>query len=104
MSMIVRISRGRYPPDRHLEFTSRLADAGKVLIPAIKRLPGCQGYFAATDAASATMVNVSLWDSLEHAQAMASLPEMAALAQEFMTMGAEFERPIINYEPLWQIP
>jgi hypothetical protein len=81
-----------------------MADAGKVLVPAIKRLPGCRGYFAATDGASATMVNVSLWDSLEHAHAMASLPEMAALAREFIAMGAEFERPIINYQPLWQLP
>jgi hypothetical protein len=81
-----------------------MADAGQVLVPAIKRLPGCQGYFAATDAASATMVNISLWDSLEHAQAMGSLPEMAELAREFITMGAEFERPIINYQPLWQLP
>lgn len=102
--MFVRISKGRYPSARHAEFTARMAKAGDVLIPAIRRLPGCLGYWAATDEASSTMVNVSLWDTLEHAQAMATLPEMAALATEFVALGAEFERPIINYPALWQLP
>ena len=101
--MFVRISKGRYPVDRHGEFTRRMTDAGPVLIPAIKRLAGCLSYHAATDEASSTMINVSVWDTLEHAQAMSALPEMAELAREFVALGAEFERPIINYETLWSI-
>jgi quinol monooxygenase YgiN len=81
-----------------------MADAGQVLIPAIRRLPGCLSYYAATDAASSTMVNVSFWDTLEHAQAMATLPEMGELAKEFVALGVEFERPIVNYQTLWQLP
>jgi hypothetical protein len=50
------------------------------------------------------MINVSTWDTLEHAQAMATLSEMAALAQEFGALGVEFERPIANYPVLWQLP
>jgi hypothetical protein len=50
------------------------------------------------------MINVSVWDTLEHAQAMGSLPEMAALAGEFVALGVEFERPIANYPVLWQLP
>ena len=72
-------------------------------IPAIRRLPGCLGYYAATDGASSTMVNVSVWDTAEHAQAMATLAEMGALAQEFVALGAEFERPIVNYKTLWEL-
>lgn len=102
--MFVRISKGRYPSASHAEFTARMAKAGDVLIPAIRRLPGCLGYWAATDEASSTMINVSLWDTLEHAQAMSTLPEMAALATEFVALGAEFERPIVNYQALWQLP
>ena len=49
------------------------------------------------------MVNVSVWDTLEHAQAMSSLAEMSALAQEYMALGVEFERPIANYPILWQL-
>jgi quinol monooxygenase YgiN len=81
-----------------------MAEAGKTLIPAIQRLPGCLSYFAATDETSSTMVNVSVWDTEEHAQAMASLPEMGALAKQFIALGAEFERPIVNYKSLWQVP
>lgn len=99
--MIVRISKGSYPSDRHAEFTARMAEAGKTLLPAIKALPGCVSYYAATDAASSTMVNVSVWDTLEHAEAIATLPEMGALTKEFIALGAEFERPIINYPALW---
>jgi quinol monooxygenase YgiN len=102
--MIVRISKGSYPPARHAEFTARMNEAGIALMPAIRRLPGCLSYYAATDEASSTMINVSVWDTLEHAQAMATLPEMAALAKEFVAMGAEFERPIVNYPALWQLP
>jgi len=102
--MFVRISKGSYPPAMHAEFTRRMADAGRVLIPAIQRMPGCLSYYAATDEASSTMIKVSVWDTLEHAQAMATLPEMAALAQEFIALGAQFERPIVNYRSLWQLP
>jgi quinol monooxygenase YgiN len=80
-----------------------MTEAGKKLIPAIKALPGCLSYYAATDETSSTMVNVSIWDTLEHAQAMATLGEMSALAKEFVALGAEFERPIVNYPALWQV-
>lgn len=102
--MFVRISKGSYPAALHAEFTRRMADAGKTLIPAIRRLPGCLSYYAATDASSSTMINVSVWDTLEHAQAMATLSEMGELAKEFIALGAVFDRPIINYQALWQLP
>jgi quinol monooxygenase YgiN len=102
--MIVRISKGRYAPELHAVVTARLDTAANALISAIRRLPGCLSYYAATDAVSSTMINVSMWDTLEHAQAMATLSEMAALAQEFSALGVEFERPIANYPVLWQLP
>jgi quinol monooxygenase YgiN len=101
--VIIRISRGSYPISKHTEFTARMAAASTTLVPAIKKLPGCLSYYAATDEASSTMVNVSVWDTLEHAQAMSALPEMTALAKEFVSLGATFERPIINYSALWNL-
>jgi quinol monooxygenase YgiN len=102
--MIVRISKGRYAAELHAAVTARLDEAAKLLIPAIRRLPGCRSYYAATDEISCTMINVSVWDTLEHAQAMVTLSEMGALAQEFSALGVEFERPIANYAVLWQLP
>ena len=49
------------------------------------------------------MVNVSVWESLEAANQMATLPEMLALAGEFIELGVEFERPIVNYASLWEM-
>lgn len=102
--MHVRISRGRYRPELHATVTSRLNASSASLIPAIRALPGCLGYYAGSDETTHSMINVSLWDTLEHAQAMGSLPEMAALAGEFIALGVEFERPIANYPVLWQLP
>jgi quinol monooxygenase YgiN len=101
--MIVRISKGRYPADRHEVVTRRLAESAATLVPAIRALPGCLSYHAGSDPATNTMVNVSTWDSLDHAQAMASLGAMQALAQEFIALGVEFERPIANYPVLWSL-
>ena len=103
-TMIVRISKGAYPAHRHDEITARLAVSSSSLVPAIRALPGCISYYVGADAASATMVNVSVWDTLEHANAMSSLAPMLALAGEFVALGVEFERPIINYPVLWQLP
>lgn len=74
------------------------------LIPAIRKLLGCLGFYVATEENSSTMVNVSAWETLERAEAMSTLAEMTALAQAFIALGIEFERPIINYPVLWKVP
>ena len=102
--MIVRISKGAYPARIHAEVTARMDAASQSLIPAIRMLPGCLGFYVATEENSSTMVNVSVWETLEHAEAMSTLAEMIALAREFIALGVEFERPIINYPVLWKLP
>ena len=102
--MYVRISKGRYKPELHAEVTARLDASSKSLVPAIRSMTGCVSYYVGSDDMTNTMINVSVWDTLEHAQAMGSLPEMAALAKEFTALGVEFERPIANYPLLWQLP
>ena len=49
------------------------------------------------------MTNVSVWDTLEDAQQMASLHAMLDLARTFMDAGVRFERPITNHETLWAL-
>ncbi len=100
---IVRISRGSFPPERYEAVRDRLDEAQKTLVPAIRYLPGCLHYFAAIDRESSSMVNVSVWDSLAHAQQMQILAPMQALAEQFTRDGVRFERPIANYETLWEI-
>jgi hypothetical protein len=100
---IVRISRGSFAPEAYEQVRHRLDAAQESLIPAIRRLGGCLHYFAAIDRESSTMVNVSVWRSLVDAQQMQTLAPMLALAEAFSREGVRFERPIINYETLWQI-
>jgi quinol monooxygenase YgiN len=100
---IVRISRGSFAPEAYEQVRQRLDAARESLIPAIRELSGCLHYFAAIDRESSTMVNVSVWRSLADAHQMQTLAPMLALAEAFNREGVRFERPIINYETLWQI-
>jgi quinol monooxygenase YgiN len=100
---IVRISRGSFVPEAYEPVRQRLDGAQESLIPAIRQLAGCLHYFAAIDRESSSMVNVSVWRSLADAQQMQTLAPMLALAEAFTREGVRFERPIINYQTLWQL-
>jgi quinol monooxygenase YgiN len=100
---IVRISRGSFPPESYDQIRQRLDAAQESLIPAIRQLAGCLHYFAAIDRESSSMVNVSVWRSLSDAQQMQTLAPMLALAEAFAREGVSFERPVINYETVWEI-
>ncbi len=76
---IVRISRGRFDAHRYEDIRKRLADARLTLIPAIQALPGMLHYYVGIDAETSTMVNISIWNCLEHAQQMSTLGPMLAL-------------------------
>ncbi len=47
------------------------------------------------------MHNVSMWETVEDADQMASFQPMLALAEEFVALGVRFQRPILNFETLW---
>ena len=100
---IVRISRGSFSAEQYEAVRIRLEAAQKTLAPAIRLLAGCLHYFAAIDRDSNSIVNVSVWRSLADAQQMQTLAPMLLLAEEFTREGVRFERPIINYETLWQV-
>jgi quinol monooxygenase YgiN len=100
---VVRISRGAFPPEKYADIERRLEASQKTLVPAIRRLAGCLHYYAAIDRASSSMVNVSVWRSLVEAQQMQALAPMLALAEEFTREGVRFERPVINYQTLWEV-
>ena len=100
---VVRISKGSFPADAYDEVRRRLDESQQRLVPAIRALDGLVSYYAGADRASNTMVNVSVWESMDAAEQMSSLPEMLALAGDFVALGVVFERPIVNYDSLWQI-
>jgi quinol monooxygenase YgiN len=102
-SGVVRISRASFPADKYEEVKRRLDAAQETLIPAIRQLAGCIHYVAAIDRESSSMVNVSVWRSLADAEQMQTLAPMLALAEKFTRAGVVFERPIVNYETLWEV-
>ena len=100
---VVRISRGSFKPEDYERIKGRLEGSHQTLVPAVGILSGCMHYWAGIDLATNTMVNVSVWKSLADAKQMDTLAPMLALAGEFVELGVVFERPIVNYETLWQI-
>jgi quinol monooxygenase YgiN len=100
---VVRISRGFFKPDEYDRIAKRLEEARQTLVPGILQLNGCLHYWAGIDHQSNTMVNVSVWRSLTDAKQMETLAPMLALADEFSRLDVNFERPIVNYEVLWEI-
>jgi len=100
---ILRISRGSFKPEDYEKIKARLDESQQALVPAIRILSGCMHYWAGIDQMTNTMINVSVWKSLSDAKRMETLPPMLALAGEFVKLGVIFERPIANYETLWQV-
>jgi hypothetical protein len=101
--LVLRLSRGPFPAEKYAIVRARLETAQSSLVPAIEALRGCLHYWAGVDQVSNTMVNISVWASLHDARQMEALAPMLALASEFSTLGVQFERPITNYESLWEI-
>jgi AMMECR1 domain-containing protein len=100
---VLRLSRGSFAAARYAVIRDRLTLAQSSLVPAIKELRGCLHYWAGVDETSNTMVNISVWATLQDARQMETLAPMLALASEFTALGVQFERPITNYQSLWEI-
>ena len=99
---ILRISRGRFAPERYSAVRDIIERSAESLVPALKGLRGLLYYHAAVDEPSNTVVNVSLWTDMEAATQMDSLAVMLAQRPVLEQAGVQFDR-IANYEPLWTI-
>jgi hypothetical protein len=99
---VVRLSRGSFDPSRWAEVDAVNTKVSEYLIPAITRLPGLIHFWAGVSPDGST-VNVSVWDSDEHAAQMGELKEMTVDARgEMLAVGVTFI-PIVNYPIGWSI-
>jgi hypothetical protein len=99
---VLRISRAAFDPDRFAEVDAMNEKTSEYLIPAIKRLPGLIHFYAGVSP-EGSAVQVSLWDSVEHATQLDHLSEMTVDARgEAEAAGVEFT-PIVNYPVGWTI-
>jgi hypothetical protein len=98
---VIRISLGFFDADKAGLIEARLAETRERLEPGIRALRGNLGYFAGVDRSNNAMHSVSLWETVEDANQMASFQPMLDLAGAFIALGVRFQRPILNFETLW---
>ena len=102
-SAVVRVSRASFDPSRLAEVDAMNKKTSQYLIPAIKQLPGLIHFYAGMTP-DGSIVNVSVWDTEEHAAQLDHLKEMAIDARgEMETVGSTFIPPIVNYPVVWII-
>jgi len=100
---VVRVSRASFDPSRLAEVDALTTKQAEYLIPAIKRLPGLIHWYTGVSP-DGTALQVSVWDSDEHAAQMNGLKEMAVVARgEMEALGVTFLRPIVHYPVSWTI-
>jgi hypothetical protein len=100
---VIRFSLGFFDADKADLIETKLAETRERLEPGVRALRGNLGYFAGIDRLNNAMHNVSLWETVEDADQMASFQPMLALAPEFAALGVRFQRPILNFETLWSL-
>jgi hypothetical protein len=99
----IRVSVIRCQPQHFAELKKMMAEAFVVLEPGIRQMRGLIHFYAGEDEAVNSLVNVSVWQTLEDAKQLDTFQPMLDLGKEFVRMGATFERPIMNYASQWEI-
>ncbi len=103
MKPVVRVSILRCAPERFAELRKMAIEADRVLRPGIEAMPGFLAFYFGADEATSSLANVSLWTSVGAAKQLDTFQPMLDLGKPFAAKGATFERPIMNYETLWQL-
>ena len=100
---VVRVGLASFDPGKFAEFDALARKQSEYLTPAIGQLPGFRHWYSAVSPAG-SYVNVSVWDSEEHAEQMNDLKEMAVVARgEMAAVGGMTFHPIVNYPITWTI-
>jgi hypothetical protein len=80
-----------------------MAESYAVLEPGIRGMHGLIHFYTGEDADSNSLSNVSVWRSLEDAKQLDTYQPMLDLGKVFVSKGARFERPVMNYVSQWEI-
>jgi hypothetical protein len=97
---VVRVSRASYDPSRFAEVDAASKKTSEYLIPSVRRLPGLIHFYAGISP-KGSIVQVSIWDTDEHAAQLDRLKEMVVDGRrEMEAVGVTFSR-IFNYPIDW---
>ncbi len=97
---VVRVSRASFDPSRFAEVDAMSKKTSEYAIPAIRRLSG-RIHFCAGVSPKGSMVQVSVWDSDEHAAQLDRLKEMVVDGRRDMEAVGVIFTPIFNYPIDW---
>jgi hypothetical protein len=99
---VVRVSILRCDATRFALLRRMMLDAEAALRPGIEAMPGLLLFYAGADEATSSLINTSVWDTLEHARQLDTFRPMLDAGKLFVAEGATFERPIMHYASLWR--
>ncbi len=101
---VVRGSIGFFEADNASAVEARLIESKSELEAGIRAMRGNLGHYVGIDRKNNAISNVSAWESLEAAEQMATFQPMLDLAGRFIALGVRFQRPILNFTTLWELP
>ena len=97
---VVRISRATFEPVRYPEVEAASKKTSRYIIPAVRRLPGLLHFYSGISP-KGEIVQVSVWDTDEHAAQLNTLKEMVVDGRRDMeAVGVTFT-PIFHYPIDW---
>jgi len=99
---VIRVSRATFEPGRFAEVDAMNRRTSRYLVPAIKRLPGLVSFYSGVSP-NGTIVQVSVWDSEDHARQLDHLTEMTVDARAEAEAAGVVFTPIVNYPIGWSI-
>lgn len=100
---VIRISLGTFDADKRLIVEAKLMESKAALEAGIRAMHGNLGFYAGIDRMNNAMSNLSLWDSIEAVEQIATFQPMLDLARTFVALGVRFQRPILNCTTLWEL-
>jgi len=80
-----------------------MAESEAVLEPGIRGMRGLIHFYTGQDEETLSLSNVSVWRTLEDAKQLDTYQPMLDLGKVFISKGARFERPVMNYVSQWEI-
>ncbi|UVK55956.1 hypothetical protein DBIPINDM_002530 [Mesorhizobium sp. AR02] len=99
---VLRVSILRCDATKFALLRSMMLEAEADLRPGIEAMPGLLVFYAGADEATLSLINTSVWDTLEHARQLDTFQPMLDAGKRFVAAGATFERPIMHYTSLWR--
>ena len=99
-SAVVRISRANFDPSRFAEVDATSKKISEYIIPAVRQLSGLIHFYSGVSP-KGSMVQVSVWDTDEHAAQLDGLKEMVVDGRRDMEAAGVTFTPIVNYPIDW---